>query len=211
MRKTPREVYRKKKKLFVLTQVQKDVLLGTILGDAGIRYRGNECRMHIKHSLNQISLTNYLRKIFDPITSMPVRVFDQQVRGKNYSFSEFVTLTHPVFTKYHQLFYSGKTKSIPGNIGELLLNPLSLAVWIMDDGSAEYAGLSIQTHSFSLGEVMLLAKVIKQNFELNTLIHSNKGKYILYFPKSSMSKLISITGNYILPEFKYKFVPYSIR
>lgn len=211
MRKTPREVCRHKKELFVLTALQQSVLIGTILGDAGIRYRGNECRLHIKHSARQLDLVRFKRQIFDSITSMSERVFVQQVQLKNYSFAEFVTLTHPIFTKYYHIFYRDNRKIIPDNIGTLLTNPLSLAVLIMDDGSAEYAGLSIQTHSFSKKEVILLATAINDNFGLKTTIRLNKGKWIIYFPKANMEKLKSLVGKYILPSFRYKFSPYCVR
>lgn len=105
MRTTPREVCQQKKNAFVLSRIQKSVLVGTILGDGGIRYRGNDCRLHIKHSINQFELVQYKHHVFSSITTMPIRVFSQPVGTKLYGFAEFVTLTHPVFTAYHNLFY----------------------------------------------------------------------------------------------------------
>lgn len=182
-------------------------MIGTMLGDGGLRFRGKNCRLHIKHSLNQLSLVNYKWRIFEPIISMKVRCFSQKVGIKDYNFAEFVTLTHPIFSHYYQLFYRNSKKVVTCEVAAAI-DPLILAVWIMDDGSAEYAGLSIQTHSFSVEEVSLLIKAIKKNMGIQTNMRMNKGKYIIYFPYKTLHILRSKLGKYILPEFEYKFIPY---
>lgn len=212
MRTTPREVCSLLvKDRFQLSDIQKDVLVGTLLGDGNLSYRGRNCRLHIKHSLNQLVLVDYKRKVFEDITSMKVRKFTQAVGEKDYNFAEFVTLTHPEFSKYHNLFYPSGKKSIPRDIDKLLITPLSLAVWFMDDGAADYAGASLQTHSFTEEDVVRLMKVLKLNFEIYTTKRLNKGSWIIYFPKASMKRLRQLIGVHMLEEFKYKLIPYSIR
>lgn len=152
-----------------------------------------------------------MHEVFSNITSMKVRVFSQKVGNNDYNFTEFVTLTHFEFTKYYELFYKDKKKIIPENISELLIHPRTLAVWIMDDGAAEYAGLSIQTHCFSEKEVNILINVIRNNFKLLVWSRKNKGKLILYFPKRSMERLINLVEPYFLEEMKYKLTPYFYR
>lgn len=138
---------------------------------------------------------------------MKVRKFSQKVGINDYNFAEFVTLTHPIFTHYYQLFYKNHKKVVISSIASAI-DPLVLAVWIMDDGSAEYAGLSIQTHSFSEVEVSLLISAIKKNIGIQASKRINKGKYIIYFPFRTLHELKSKLGKYILPEFEYKFIPY---
>lgn len=196
---------------FKLSSLQRSVLVGTILGDGGIQLKGNDARLHIKHAASQLALVEYKRLIFDNISTMNVRAFSQYVGKSNYKFAEFVTLTHPVFLEYYRLFYPIHKKTVPKNIIQLLCDPLSLAVWIMDDGSAEYAGLSIQTHSFEEAEVDLLRNAVENNFGIKTGRRLNKGKWIMYFPKSSMPRLRELVGNLVLKEFTYKLVPYSLK
>lgn len=207
----PREVFFKIKQNFDPSRYEQAVLVGTILGDGNLRFRGKECRLHIKHSFKQLKLCEYKRQVFAKITSMPVRVFSQKVRNHDYWFSEFVTLTHPIFTHFYNLFYPLGKKIIPKGIKELLNDPISLAVWIMDDGAAEYAGLSIQTHSFTSNEVKRLMAVIKDNFGIECLSRSNKGKQVIYFPKSSLTRLNSLINEFTIEEMKYKLVPYDQR
>lgn len=81
----------------------------------------------------------------------------------------------------------------------------------MDDGSAEYAGASLQTHSFTEKEVNRLVEVIKRNYEIDAGKRLNKGKWVIYFPKASMPKLRKAIWHYMLKDFRYKLCPYSER
>lgn len=213
MRKIPREVQKvaRIKSNFSLSKIQKEVLIGTIIGDGSFYLRGNYHRLHVKHSIRQKFYVDYKHMIFSNITNMPVRVFNQCVGKKDYGFCEFVTLTHSLFSKYQSLFYKGNKKIIPDTIFDYMNSPLSLAVWFMDDGGAEYAGLSISTHCFTKKEVNVLKKVLKMNFNLDTSLRRNKGRWIIYIPKKEIGKFKYLVTRYILPEFKYKLIPYSIR
>lgn len=211
LRTTPREVYIGLKSNFELTPFQKGVLVGTLLGDGSLQPRKKFTRSHIKHSLKQLSLVDFKRSVFTEITNMKVRQFQQEVKGKKYYFAEFVTLTHKVFSDFYDCFYPNGYKEVPKNIGQLLVDPVSLAVLIMDDGSAENAGLSISTHSFSEDGVTLLSQVIQNNFGISSNLRMNKGKHILYFPKTSINRLRKLIGNLMLENFKYKIIPYNER
>jgi hypothetical protein len=58
------------------------------------------------------------------------------------------------------MFYVDGKKIIPLFV-EKLLNPLSLAVWLMDDGSAHNSGgCIISTNSFTFEECLLLQTAI---------------------------------------------------
>ncbi len=211
MRTIPREVCLSQKVNFSLNHTQKCVLVGTLLGDGCIQLHGKNARLHIKHSLHQLPLVSYKHSIFSDITSMNVRTFSQKVGKKDYKFAEFVTRTHSEFTDYYRLFYPSFKKIIPSNIQTLLTDPLSLAVWIMDDGAAEYAGLSIQTHSFTVSDIDLLREVILGTFKLKTLRRKNRGSWIIYFPKESLDSLRKLISDHTLLEFMYKLEPYSLR
>ena len=239
MRTIPREVqdFARIKDSFKLSEKQKSVLLGTLLGDGSLKRRGIYYRLHIKHSYKQISLVRYKREIFSNITNMPIRVFFQAVKDKDYKFCEFVTLTHPEFSKYRELFYNSiqehsdligdelnadmsssvggchkdKKKVVSQKLKQLLKSPLSLAMWFMDDGCAEYAGVSFNTQCFSLKEVRFLSQILKENFGIDSTIRKNKNGWIIYIPKNNLNKFTSIVKKYLLPDFLYKLEPYSTR
>lgn len=201
----------KTKANFQLSTDQKSVLIGTLLGDGSLQKRGRYHRLHIKHSRVQIPLVKYKRKYFANITSMPIRLFDQKINDKTYQFCEFVTLTHPEFSKFYQYFYPDKEKVITQEIINQINNPLCLAIWFMDDGCAEYAGCSFSTHCFSRLEVELLSKTLNKKFHLKTNLRKNKGKWIIYIPKKKIVDFQQLIQEYMLPEFMYKLKPYSMR
>lgn len=213
MRTTPREVqnFSDLKASFSLSSTQKAVLLGTLLGDGSLKCRGNYHRLHIKHSKNQLSLVRYKRDIFSNITNMPISIFTQEVNGKFYEFCEFVTLTHPEFTEFYKKVYTDGTKRITSRFLDNFNDPLSLTLWFMDDGSADYAGASFNTQCFKKGEIDLLIETLKKNFGLETTSRRNKRGWVIYIPKRQMSLFKSLVEKHILPEFSYKLTPYSER
>ena len=188
-----------------MTDRLRAITLGTLLGDGNLNRRGSECRLLCKHAESQSVLLEWKRSMFDDITNMPVNYFQQEVRGKLYNFGQFTTLTHPVFTEIYNLFYRNSVKVISQELVRELVDPMSLAVWIMDDGAKEHVGLTLQTHSFTLEEVNLLRETLYQRFNLKTLLRLNKGKSIIYFPKDQMKNLRSLVDDYLLPEYRYKF------
>lgn len=194
-----------------MDKIQESVLIGTMLGDGGLRYKGKNCRLHIKHASWQLPLVRFKHEIFQNFVTMKIREFTQTVKGNKYAFIEFVSRTHPDFTIFYNIFYRDGKKIVPHNIEMLLTEPLSLAVWFMDDGSAEYAGASFQTHCFSKSEVELLQHSLEFNFQLVTTIRQNRGKWILYVPKRSLAKFRSLVEPFILERFLYKLIPYSVK
>jgi hypothetical protein len=195
----------KKKAKFHLSDKQKFVLIGTLLGDGSLAKRGRHCRLFVKHSENQEKLIQWKYDIFKNIILMSLNYFSQDVYGKEYRFIQFVTLTHPTFDEYRNIFYRGIRKIIPSNIDKIFYHPLSLAVLLMDDGANDTFGMTLQTHCFTKKEVVLLIESIKKNFKLNTSLRKNKGKWIVYFPKAEIPKLYKIIKEYLLLSSKYKF------
>lgn len=190
---------------FHLSNRQKDVLIGTLLGDGNLTKHGQNFRLFIKHSESQSVLAKWKRKEFDNITMMKLNFFQQEVKGKVYRFCQFVTLTHSEFAEYRKIFYPNKKKVISRKIKKIFNSPLSLAVWIMDDGAKDNVGMTLQTHSFSLSGIKILQKCLKDNFGILTNTRKNRSKNIIYIPKSEIKKLYNLVKNYLLPEYKYKF------
>ncbi len=190
---------------FKLSDKQKFVLIGTLLGDGNLAKRGRYCRLFIKHSANQRKLIEWKYSIFKNIVLMPLNYFAQEVSGKEYKFIQFVTLTHPIFDEYRKIFYRSSRKTIPNDIDKIFYHPLALAVLLMDDGANDTFGMTLQTHSFKKSEVKLLSGTIKKNFRIITSLRKNKGRWIIYFPKKEIRRLYRVVEKYLLPSLKYKF------
>lgn len=189
-----------------LSSQQQDVLVGTLLGDGCLAKHGHYHRLHIKHRLAQAELADFKYGVFRDFITMAPHVFGQRLNGREYPCVQFATRTHPVFSQWHARFYLGRVKAVPRDISELLA-PLSVAIWVMDDGAADYAGMTLQTHSFSLEGVRRLRSALGERFGLETGERSNKGKTVIYVPAAGMSRLRGLVEPLVLPSLQYKLQP----
>lgn len=200
---TPREVRSYPE---VLASRQQQVLVGTLLGDGCLAKHGRFHRLFVKHQQAQLRLAEFKREVFHDFVTMQLHEFDQLLGGRRYPCVQFVTRTNPVFSEWHRRFYSERRKIVPEGIAELL-TPLAMAVWFMDDGGADYAGLDIQTHSFESDETELLVAALAERFGIQARTRANKGHRIVYVPYSDVGKLRSVIEPHVLPELRYKLVP----
>jgi hypothetical protein len=78
----------------------------------------------------------------------------------------------------------------------------------MDDGTVDRSGFVLHTNSFTLEEVQLLAKALKNKFDLNCSIHNRNGKvvrsHLLYIRADSWEKFKSLVEPHVIPHFTYK-------
>ena len=156
-----------------LSPDQKSVLIGTLLGDGCLAMHGHHARLHVKHKAAHRSLAEFKRSTFESYLSMGLHEFGQQLGGKRYPCVQFATRTSPVFTSWRRRFYRDGRKQVPDDITDLL-TPLAVAVWFMDDGSADHCGVTIQTHSFDHAEVEQLARALLEGFDIVATIRENK-------------------------------------
>ena len=116
----------------------KEVIVGSLLGDADIELRGRAIngRFKIVQSTKYKDYFFMLFEIFSQFCSAPYSSYNylDSRTNKNYSSLTLRTRSLPLFTEYYKLFYLNGVKVIPNNIGDLL-TPLGLAHWIMQDGS----------------------------------------------------------------------------
>lgn len=167
---------------------------------------GRFARLHVKHKEAHRSLAEFKLEAFREFVTMRLHHFDQQLGSGRHPCVQFATRTNPVFDPWHELFYPSGRKVVPEQVAQLL-SPLALAVWFMDDGAADHAGVTLQTHSFKREEVELLVAAMRERFVLEANVRRNKGRWIIYIGSSQLGRLREILEPHILREFGYKLVP----
>ena len=192
--------YRKKLNLSI---VQKDFLIGTLLGDGHLQpsRSGLLARLQIRHSIKFKDYVDWQYQIWRKWT-LKEPTFD----ACNNSIV-LRSIFHPEFSVWRNIFYLNNKKIVPVKIGELLNHPYSLAIWFMDDGNGSKQGrwLRLSTYAFGLEGNIILQNCLKINFGLDTKIYNDgKGNY-LWFPKTSALKLYELIRPYILQCMEYKF------
>lgn len=191
-----------------ISDTQQEIILGTILGDGCLEFNG--CvgtRLQIKQASRNKEYVFWLyAKLQNLCNSKPKLKKDT---GQWY----FSTRSLKNLTVVYEWFYKEGNKIIPNNIFQLLVSPLSLAVWYMDDGTLDYrpnshCSFSIATHSFLLREAHILVNALRDNFSIEASVHNNFIRGIryprIYIGAKGRDKFIEIVSPYVLDCFKYK-------
>lgn len=114
------------------------------------------------------------------------------------------TVTHPAFSELRARFYTGSIKVVPIEYVAELLSPLALAVWIMDDGSADGNALRINTQSFTPEENQGLTAILRDRYGLRATLNRDKDAFRLRIASSDRDNLTQLLEPYILPDLRYK-------
>lgn len=210
MRLTSLEDYKKTLKLSAL---QKEVLIGLLLGDGHIELlpNGRSARLKIEYSVKNSDYVDFLYKVFQNLVRMSPRVRTVNGFGGSFDRVGFSTLSLPEFLTFRDLFYRGKTKIVPSNIAKLLTN-IGLSILFMDDGSYkshECKGKLLCTHNFSEKEIALLCQVLDHNFGLRAIPRIQRDGTEIYISASSYEKLKSIISPFMVKSFLYKLDSFS--
>lgn len=193
-----------KNNLAPLSDRERAVLIGCLLGDGTLQKRGTSSfRYRVSQSIKQEEYVNWKYQQLKRLcaTTQPPRKVED---NKGLVTVEFYTSSGPYLQKLYELFYretlvqNKMNRNGPGQeatdydyvptkfikkitpelIENLPLDPVFLAVWFMDDGSVRndcYAG-NIATQCFSLEEHHLLQNYFRKTWgiECNISRHSQK-------------------------------------
>lgn len=199
------------------------VIIGLLLGDGYAENRtGEGVRIKIRQSIIH---KEYLFFLYDFLFEKGYcsinkpKLYTRKIKNINklYYGYEFNTFTFRSFVWIYKLFYKKGKKYINKNIVNYI-TPLTLAIWIMDDGCWTGYGVRIATNAFTLAEVKLLSNILIHKFNLDCTIQTlsedikspvNKNeiknkKYSIYIKKNSVDKLTSLILKYMHPSMYYK-------
>ena len=198
------------KKGYELSIIQKEALIGIILGDGFIERNkpSHNARLRIEQSYpEKEKYLNSLYELLEPLTLMKPTILtrNDKKRGITTKSLYFRTLAMPCLNYYHELFYPDKKKIIPRNLEEFL-TARGLAIWIMDDGGKSVHNQTIlHTRSYSKEEVLYLQFVLKRNFSLITrLEEKTKDQWVIYIPVRQTIRLKDIVAPYMHESMLYK-------
>lgn len=185
---------RKNQYLFV-TSRQEEILTGSLLGDAYITKRG---QIQFEQSEDQKGYLFWKHQELSSISYKnisSVKRFDKRF-NKNYSSYRFWTRQY--FISWRNRFYDNDKKIVPEH---LILSPLALAVWYMDDGCYSDHKYIIATDNFTKEEIVFLQELLLQQFSIKSSI-KNGSKVLI--KKESFDTFFSLVKPYILSTMQYK-------
>jgi hypothetical protein len=190
-----------------MTERQKQILDGMLLGDGHLERQAGAilARLKIEHSVSQAAYVAWKFGEWRDWVRTPPRERTRRNRLGTISRNVcFTTLSHIELEGFRQRYYRNRRKVVPE---DLVLTPLSLAVWFMDDGSrksSQCRGLYLNTQSFTAAEVDLLRVVILRDVGVETSVRQQPDGMQIYVPSPSVAEFTALVAGEMLPSMVYK-------
>lgn len=192
-----------------MTRKQKDIVIGLILGDAYLQKTGKQnARLRLEQGISQ---RNYLEWKVEQLRNYfqsNIKVLERKnpIWKKTYKYVRIQSTASSDFGKLRNIFYDNSQKIIPETITTIFKNPLSLAVWFMDDGYYYHRDKIAYLYipNFDKESKRYLLEMFKNNFNLLPTVKKKKKGSVLIFSVIETQKLISLIRKYIILSMRYK-------
>ena len=193
-----------------LTNEQKSLIIGSILGDGYIRQLPGraDAFLEINHSNKAQQYVDYKYNILKNICeSEPKERYTDELKTKKAY--RFFTKQNKEITILYNQFYKNNKKIIPR---DLELNAMIVAIWYMDDGSKTQNKLNkaniniyLNTQQFSLNDQKYLLFLLRK-IGINARLNKDKIYYRIRILKDSVPIFMQMIDKYIIESMKYKII-----
>lgn len=182
------------------TSVEREVVIGCLLGDGTLSKSGKEYRLRIEHKAAHRGFVDwkYLQLQRFCLTSPQFIRQHQSYR--------FGTVGHPALTVLRRAFYKEGVKSVPSLLEEQL-SPLALAILFMDDGGRIRNTVSFALHGYSEADAEVIKSSLRKLAIESTWQYDGHGyKRRLYITASSYATFKELVKSYVeqVPCMTYK-------
>lgn len=198
------------------TQLQKNAIVGTLLGDGTLGVRGTKPHLKIEQGKDgkggpvEELYVHFLYTILSDYVGSPPQIYYK--KGKAHS-CWFRTFGLKKLDYYMDQFYAinsmgHRKKVVPKNIHQML-NPEVLSFWFCDDGSKDKSGYKLSTDGFLKSDVIRLQQALATvfGFEVNLRQDFNHQSYYLYIAASSRNEFTRLVEPNMVETMKYKLHP----
>lgn len=181
-----------------------------ILGDGYLQKTGKKnARIRLEHGEKQKEYLFWKARMLGRLFQGKPKYIERIHPGtkKKYCYWRYQSQSNPYIGKLRKVFYPKDKKKIPDDIKKYL-NPLTLAVWYMDDGyfskrdrsSYLYLGKTTRKEADFVSEAIL-----EKFFLLNKILDKKEKGYVIYFSPKTARKLKQLLYKFVLSQFSYKF------
>ena len=179
-----------------LSEFQQQLILGCVLGDGYMR-RKTHAHLQITHSFKQKDYVDWKYQILKNLVITPPKTYKGNGDRVGY---RFFTRSLPELTSIYTKFYSNKVKKVPKDI---ILKPITLAVWFMDDGSKSYKSCYFNTQEFDLESQNNLIKALAR-LKIGAKLNKDKQYFRIRVLTPSAPHLMDIIKPYVVKSMRYK-------
>ena len=182
-----------------LTKEQKSILIGVLLGDGAMRKK-THALLEINHSFKQREYVDWLYQKFQNFVDTRPKM--RKSNGTRIAY-RFTTKSVPVLTTFYDKFFKQKHKIIPD---DLILTPLTLAVWYMDDGSRCDEDIYLNSQQFTKEEQEKLVGMLYIQHHIQASLNKDKQYLRIRIRKESVKRMMNMISSYIIPTMRYKLL-----
>ena len=180
-----------------LTEAQRSIIVGCLLGDGAMRCKANAL-LEVNHASAQRDYVDWKYVQLSDLCGTAPKL--RRGNGRRIAY-RFTTLSLPGLTFFYREFYSGRRTVVPES---LILTPLPLAVWFMDDGCKSHRALYLNTQQFDFDSQKRLVEMLRVQWGLASTLNRDKEYLRIRIAVSSVGRFKDIIGPHLLKQFTYK-------
>ena len=184
-----------------LNDIQKQVVLGSILGDGSLQKTAD--RLSLCHGETQKDYLAWKIKLLGNLVTGKIKEGKSGYCDNKIYYTS--TIVHPFIKMYNIEDEVSHIKKVLND-----LDALGLAIWFMDDGSKGSANYRLHTESFCLESQKLFVQFFCKKYNICPKIYSynkrNKKYYYLWFNSSDSRIFETIISPFIHPCLQYKLI-----
>jgi hypothetical protein len=209
----------------ILTDEEKQIITGSILGDGHIRRR-YQSKIGEGKSYPQLMFAQSTkheeyfywfkekmkRWVYDTERPIKIRVNKNPLYKSPALSLNMQTICHPVFNEFYEGFYIESGKIVNFDLLEKYFTDLTLAIWHMDDGgvTGNQKRIRLCTNGFTLQEVEGLSNFLLKKYGFKVWVTNSKTKHKmtheLHFDKASGEKMSYLIKDIVVPSMQYKLL-----
>ena len=177
-----------------LTPLEREVIVGCLLGDGTLSQAGKYYRLRVEHTSKH---WEYVEWKFELLKRLCLSEANHVAAHASLRFG---TVGHPSIAQLRNAWYR-PNKQVPPN---LVLTSLMVAIWFMDDGTKHRDTVDISVHNFSECDLQILRDQLLNKYNVRTTVNSDAKGHRLYVIKESYPDFKKLVKPYIVECMAYK-------
>jgi len=185
-----------------LTQFERSIIIGSLLGDGYMRIMPgrSDAFLEINHSIKAKEYVDYK---YESLKRLCESAPKERASNEGRVAYRFFTKQSKELTDLYNQFYKNNKKIIPK---DLVLDPIILAVWYMDDGSkCRDHDIYLNTQQFSINDQKILLYKLRL-LGINGRLNKDKKYFRIRLLKPSIKTFMKIIFPYVVNAMQYKLV-----
>jgi recombination protein RecA len=177
-----------------LLPLEKEVIVGCLIGDGSLEKSGEHYRLRIGHTIRHRDYVRWKYNLLQRICITEPR-YVPATRSLRIG-----TIGHPELSEIRYKWYLNGVKTIPL---DFKLTPLMIAIWFMDDGCKQGKSVDFSVHCFSEESIEILRENLVEFGIETTVIFDGKDSRI-YVRRRSYDCFENLVKPYIQKCMAYK-------